>query len=113
MRLIRSLTATAIVYGGCLAATAATPASATAQIVYGSYIAPYATPYGSYGVYPAGVGYYSSYYSPYGTTAYPSGWYNWGGNTTPSGYPQWYVNYARWNRPYSAYYNRGYFGRRW
>ncbi len=36
-------------------------------------------------MYPAGARLYSPYYA---APAYPLGWSNWGGNTTPSGYPQ-------------------------
>ncbi|MBA4191000.1 MAG: hypothetical protein C0467_23695 [Planctomycetaceae bacterium] len=109
----RSLALAVLVYGGCLGMTAVTPAKADAQIVTSYYSTPYVT---NYGVYPAGYGVYNYAYPVY--PVYPS--YpivpNWGGNTTPSGYPQWYVNYVRWNSPnYNPYYNpyRGFPGRRW
>jgi len=109
MRHIQSLIVAALVYGGSLGVMASTPATADAQIVY-SY---YSTPYGGYAgnyVNPAGFGYYNYNYN-YNYANYPPVWSNWGGNTTPSGYPQWYVNYMRWNRPYNSY--RGFPGRRW
>ncbi|MCE9563200.1 MAG: hypothetical protein K8U57_14245 [Planctomycetes bacterium] len=109
MRHIQSLALAALVYGGSIALTVATPTKADAQVVTSYYSTPYGGYY-NYGVYPAGFYNYSSYYN------YPGNWSNWGGNTTPSGYPQWYVNYVRWNRPYNSYqspYYNPYRGRRW
>jgi len=110
MRHIQSLALAALVYGGSLGIAAMTPATADAQIVY----SPYSGYTANYGVNPAGFGYYNYNYAYYPPTYYPPTWSNWGGNTTPSGYPQWYVNYMRWNRPNNAYNPyRGYPGRRW
>ncbi len=105
---IRSLLLAGIVYGSCIIATVATSAKAEAQVVTSYYSGPTGEYY-NYGVYPTGYYNYYNYSNPLGLS-------NWGGNTTPSGYPQWYVNYARWNRPYNSYqspYYNPYRWRRW
>lgn len=114
MRHVQTLTLAVLVYGGSLGVMAITPDRADAQFGYRYNITPYGAYSSSYGVNPAGYYNYNYNYANYPTN-YPTTWTNWGGNTTPSGYPQWYVNYRRWNRPNNAYYNpyRGYPGRRW
>lgn len=104
MRHFRSVAVAVVVYGSCLALTAVSPSRADAQVVYSNYsVSPYGSAY-NYQVYPAGFGYYNyvqpQIYAP--AWNYPN-WNNWGGNPHWTGYPQWYVNYVRWNSPGNPY----------